>query len=241
MVGIITVDEWTGICQEKSANIPTNMLATVVAQFGASPVTSAGNAPTDVSQSGGGGGPQDTTSVGAGGGGSNNHGNYGGGGSSNAGNSGGGAGTTPPAGTSSEPSSAGSGGGGMSAGSIAGIVIGSIAFFGLVAALILWMHRRSLRKNPPSGAVGVGQHPQEHPQDPSKPVGTMDHGADAPEVVQYNSHPAHSAAPSPMVYSPHQTVSPQDSAPAYSPTYGISEVNGVSRAEMDVPRSSNYY
>jgi len=236
MVGIITSDEWTGICQDRSLDIPTAMLATVVAQFGASPVTSAGGAPTDPLQPSKGGGSEDAASVGAGGGGPNN-----------GGTAGGGDGTTSKVGSSegggSDSSSGGSGGGtGISAGSIAGIVIGSIAFFGLVAALILWLHRRSLRKNPPGGGVGVGQ----HLHDPSKPVGTIHqghpmptlNGGDAPEVVQYDANPVTAF---PMAYSPHQTVSPQESAPAYSPTHGISEVNGVSRAEMDVPRSSNYY
>lgn len=243
MVGIITPDEWTGICQEKSLNIPATMLHTVVAQFGASPATSVGNSPTDTLNPGKGGGSEDTSSVGAGGGGSNDD------------------GTANPAGSG--------GGSGMSAGSIAGIVIGSIAFFGLVAALILWAHRRSLRKNPPAGSVGAGN----GSYDASKPH-PGPHGGDAPEVVQYTGSPNHThAAAVPMVYSPHPTVSPQEStpmaynphqtvspqgftpmgynphhvvspqnsAPAYSPTQGISEVNGVSRAEMDVPRSSNYY
>lgn len=254
MVGIIPSTGHTGICQEKVANIPNSILATVASQFGGSAVETVAGTPTG--GTGGANGPGtintpsggDDTSSGS----SNNSptGREGGQttGGSNAGSTSGG--------------DSGGGGGGISAGAIAGIVIGSLAFFTIAIALVLWIHRRSLRRNPP-GASSVQYAPPPEPPKPTAPVVAQVHpmapsGGDAPGAMGYPGSsgpgnpnftlPQHSSATTaPTPGPPHvsgfdglihaETPPPQDAAPAYSPPQHVPELAGAPRAEMEAPRA----
>lgn len=120
--GVLPISGGAGLCEPNVVGIPASRIASIF------------TVPTGASAGGGGGGgasnPQPT-----------------------AGNSGAGAGAGSGSGSSSEGGNAGAGGSGgsaVSAGAIAGIVMGGIILLAIVVSVILWYHRRSLRKIPPS-------------------------------------------------------------------------------------------
>jgi hypothetical protein len=201
MVGIIPSSGSTGICQEKGPNLPSTTLAPVASQFGAAAATA--DVATSTRFSGNAGNGDGTGSSGGTGSGSSS-----GETSGHGSNTGGSDGTTA--------GSNGGGSGGIAVGAIAGIVVGGVAFFALVIALILWLHRRSLRKH---GPAETGAHPPAPPQEPLKPVGAtqvypVQGQQDAPGMAQYVPAPA---------YSP--------------PPQQVAEIAGVSRvAEMEASR-----
>jgi hypothetical protein len=212
MVGIIPSKGATGICQEKGPNIPSTTLAPVASQFGAAAATADVATWTRFSgNAGNGDGTGGSEGTGTGSGSSPGETSGNGNGNNNSGGDG------PAAESNGSSGSGGGGSGGISAGAIAGIVVGGVAFFALVIALILWLHRRSLRKRAPAE---TGGNPPALPQEPLKPVGATQVYAlqgqyDAAGMVQY--------APAPT-YSP-------------PPQQHIAEVAGVSRvAEMEAPR-----
>ncbi|KAK4123831.1 hypothetical protein N657DRAFT_690489 [Parathielavia appendiculata] len=210
MVGLIPDSGRTGICQEEGARVPKSMLATVASQFGAGPTQSSGGA-------GNGGGTGTTGAPGSGSSGGTN-----GNGNSNDGDGG----TTAG---SSGSSNSGGGSGGVSTGAIAGIAVGGVAFLALVVALLLWFHRRSLRRHPATERAGAA-HPPNLPQEPLKDVGAaqVHHVQGQHDVSQAVQYPMYSS------------LTPQGAAPAYNPPRTVAEVAAVSRAyEMEASRPSN--
>lgn len=145
------------------------------------------------------------------------------------GGSGGSGQTTSPGGSpgstgTSSNSAGGSGGGGsVSAGVIAGSVVGGVALLLLGIALVLWLHRKSLRRNPGPGP-GPGPGP-------------------TPETKLDPSPPPPQSSPSPGMITQHQyqhPSTPQFGSPAVAtppPQYAYPqppEADGVGRFEMPV-------
>ncbi|KAK5662108.1 hypothetical protein OQA88_8013 [Cercophora sp. LCS_1] len=149
---------------------------------------------------------------------------------SSGGSTGGSSGNT---GASSNDSTGSNGGGSVSTGVIAGSVVGGVVLLLLGIAFILWLHRRSLRKDPgpgpaPAPAPAPATTAKEESDFHSPPPKSMD----SPGTVyqhQYQHPPqfAHPAVPTPP---PPHSVSP---APQY--VYAQPpEVEGVARVEMPV-------
>ncbi|KAK4450507.1 hypothetical protein QBC34DRAFT_75938 [Podospora aff. communis PSN243] len=165
--------------------------------------------------------------------------------------------TTSPGGSAggtgvpSDSAGESSGGGSVSAGVIAGSVVGGVVLLLLGIALILWLHRRSLRRDPgPGQGLVPGQamaetkpdpSPPPHPQ-PSPSPGTVSPGTAAQSQYQYPS-PATAATqhhyqqpppPPPQFASPALATPP----PQYSGAHHAQppEADGVGRFEMAADR-----
>ena len=140
--GVLPASGAAGICEAAGANLPLTRLATMASQIGGTSVTPFGGSPTATLSGvaphttgpgggGGGGGSQTTTGTGA---------------------------AAPPGETGAGTSFSGSGAGvssALSIGAIAGIVVGGVVVLVLAVALVLWFHRRSLRRQPPPAGAYI--------------------------------------------------------------------------------------
>ncbi|KAK0623863.1 hypothetical protein B0T14DRAFT_190598 [Immersiella caudata] len=126
---------------------------------------------------------------------------------------------------SSNDSSGGSGGGGsVSAGVIAGSVVGGVVLLLLGIALVLWLHRRSLRRDPGPGQAAASipepkVEPYPSPPQPPQP-------SPAPAVIgqhQYQQPPAPQFASPALATPPPQYVGVHPQPP---------EADSVGRFEM---------
>jgi len=132
-------------------------------------------------------------------------------------------------GTSSNTGGESGGGGSVSVGVIAGSVVGGVALLLLGIALVLWLHRRSLRRDRGPGQGPMPGHPmpgQAMPETKSNPSPLHPQPSPSPgTITQYQyQHP-----------SPAQFVSPAVATPP--PQYAHPqppEADGVGRFEMPV-------
>jgi len=126
--GVLPASGAAGICESSGANLPSSRLATMASQIGGTSVTPFGGVPTATLS----GVAPHTTGQGAGT-------------TTGTGTAAGGTST----GTSLPNNGEGGGSPAISIGAIAGIAVGGVALLVLAVALLLWLHRRSLRKRPP--------------------------------------------------------------------------------------------
>jgi hypothetical protein len=191
-IGVLPSSGAAGICEASGANIPVSRLATMASQIGGTSVTPFGGSPTATLS-----GVAPHTTVG--------------GITTATGSTGQSAtvtsGSGPPTGSSSPGDGIGTSA--LSIGAIVGIAIGAVAVLVLAITLVLWLHRRSLRKHPPQAVVHQPTY-QPPPQEHHKSLGE-------PQMYQTGSE---------------QPVTP---TPGYWLPQGRSEVAGISRVEMEVP------
>jgi hypothetical protein len=105
----------------------------------------------------------------------------------------------------------------ISTGAIAGIAVGAAAVLAIAVALIMWWHRRSLRKRPSQGA---------DPQSTSGPI------------YQENPKPAVEVRTKPTVLSQPSSPTPGYGYPA---PYAAYEVHATPRVEMEAPEDGMGY
>lgn len=188
-IGVLPQRGSSGICETEGVNIPKSQLATVASQIGGASVTASGRVPTATAGSGSSvtatnGRVPGTATV------------------TPTSVSGDGPGPGPGQETSSNPP--------LSTGAIAGIAVGGATVFLILFALILWLHRRSLRKRPPPA---------------------VSHKPDEPFIQEHSTTAGETETKQPGFTQPN-TPSPGYGYPA---PHGAAQVDAASRVEMEAP------